>query len=155
MGNCGSCMSLKRIHKEIKDMQDNPSEMERAEPWADEELYKWVGTIYGPKESPYEGGVFYVDIAIPPEYPFRPPSVRFTIKIFHPNIDENGQFSLEILSDKWLASLSIAKVLSSLSQLLKEPNADDALVPAIAELFKEDRDKFNETVKEWALKHAN
>ena len=89
-------MSIKRIKKELRDILAHPSEMERAEPWGDEEMYKWVGTIYGPKESPYEGGVFYVNIDLPQNYPFCPPKVNFTTKVFHPNINGNGQISLDI-----------------------------------------------------------
>lgn len=46
----------------------------------------WKGTIFGPSDTPYEGGTFHVDIEIPTEYPFKPPKMKFDTKIWHPNI---------------------------------------------------------------------
>ena len=37
-------------------------------------------------DTPYEGGKFLVDIIIPPDYPFKPPKMKFDTKIWHPNI---------------------------------------------------------------------
>jgi ubiquitin-conjugating enzyme (huntingtin interacting protein 2) len=45
-----------------------------------------IGTINGPEGTPYEGGVFDVDILIPKQYPFEPPKMQFITRIWHPNI---------------------------------------------------------------------
>jgi hypothetical protein len=45
-----------------------------------------IGTITGPEGTPYEGGVFDVDVIIPTEYPFEPPKMKFITKIWHPNV---------------------------------------------------------------------
>lgn len=47
------------------------------------------GTITGPEGTPYEGGVFKIDIIIPSSYPFEPPKMKFVTKIWHPNISSN------------------------------------------------------------------
>lgn len=39
-----------------------------------------------PKDTPYEGGTYVIDITIPPQYPMVPPTARFRTKIFHPNV---------------------------------------------------------------------
>jgi hypothetical protein len=44
------------------------------------------GNIKGPEGTVYDGGIFYVDIIIPPQYPFEPPKMKFITKVFHPNI---------------------------------------------------------------------
>ena len=44
------------------------------------------GTIPGPQGTPYEGGIFEIDIVLPKQYPFEPPKMRYITKIWHPNI---------------------------------------------------------------------
>lgn len=64
----------------------------------------------GPTDSPYQGGVFLVQIYFPPDYPFRPPKVQFQTKVYHPNINSNGSICLDILKEQWSPALTIAKV---------------------------------------------
>ncbi len=42
--------------------------------------------LQGPKDTPFEGGVFEVTLQVPEQYPLIAPNVRFKTKIFHPNV---------------------------------------------------------------------
>ena len=108
----------------------------------------------GPDDSPYTGGVFFLNIHFPPDYPVKPPKVTFTTKIYHPNINSNGSICLDILKDQWSPALTISKVLLSISSLLTDPNPDDPLVPDIAQQYKSDRAKYDNVAREWTGKYA-
>ena len=41
----------------------------------DDTFTRLKGEILGPPDTPYEGGVFVLDITIPETYPFNPPKV--------------------------------------------------------------------------------
>ncbi|GFR93717.1 ubiquitin-conjugating enzyme E2 D4 [Elysia marginata] len=108
----------------------------------------------GPADSPYFGGVFFLTITFPTDYPFKPPKVTFTTKIYHPNINSQGGICLDILKNQWSPALTISKVLLSICSLLTDPNPDDPLVPDIAKTFKRDREEYNRLAKEWTAKYA-
>jgi ubiquitin-conjugating enzyme E2 D/E len=75
-----------------------------AQPVGDDML-NWQATIMGPSGSPYEGGTFHLTIKFPTDYPFKPPKVQFTTKVYHPNINASGSICLDILKDQWCAPL--------------------------------------------------
>ncbi|XP_025096536.1 ubiquitin-conjugating enzyme E2 2 [Pomacea canaliculata] len=146
-------MALKRIKKELQDLGRDPPAHCSAGPVGDD-LFHWQATIMGPPESPYQGGVFFLTIQFPTDYPFKPPKVSFTTRIYHPNINSNGSICLDILRSQWSPALTISKVLLSISSLLTDPNPDDPLVPEIAKVYKTDRLKYEQTGREWTRKYA-
>ena len=108
----------------------------------------------GPDDSPYAGGVYFLNIHFPTDYPFKPPKVTFTTRIYHPNINSNGGICLDILKEQWSPALTISKVLLSICSLLTDPNPDDPLVPDIARKYKQNRDGYESTAREWTRKYA-
>ena len=86
----------RRLKKEYKDFQKDPPINCSAGP-IDDNIYKWKAFINGPKDSPYEGGLFELEMTFTNRYPFKPPKVVFITKIYHMNINGSGQICLDIL----------------------------------------------------------
>merc|ERR1711976_217491 len=125
----------RRIIKETQRLLSEPAPGISASPSEDNMRYFHV-VILGPEQSPYEGGVFKLELFLPEEYPMAAPKVRFLTKIYHPNIDKLGRICLDILKDKWSPALQIRTVLLSIQALLSAPNPDDPLANDVAELWK-------------------
>jgi ubiquitin-conjugating enzyme E2 D/E len=143
-----------RIQKELSLLLKDPPDNCSAGPIEDD-IFHWEGTIIGPTETVYEGGVFNLDIQFPKNYPFKPPKVRFLTKIYHPNINSGGFICLDIFKENWSPALTISKVLLSLCSLLTDPNPDDPLVVSIADEYVNDREKYNNTARSWTQIYAN
>ena len=80
-----------------------------------DDIRHWKGKIFGPDDTPYFGGIFIIDITIPPDYPFKPPKMKFDTKVWHPNISsQTGAICLDILKNEWTPALTIRTALISL-----------------------------------------
>ena len=147
--------ALKRIKKELEEI--NKAELEEgysAGPEDDSDMFKWKATIPGPEESPYEGGVFELSVEFPKDFPFKPPKVEFTTKVYHPNVKSTGTICLDILKDAWSPDITISKVLMAINNLLINPNIEHPLEEEIAKQYKEDKAAFDKTAKDWTEKYA-
>jgi len=110
--------------------------------------------VAGPEGSPFEGGVFKLELFLPEDYPMSAPKVRFITKIYHPNIDKLGRICLDILKDKWSPALQIRTVLLSIQALLSAPNPDDPLANDVAELWKVNEAEAIRNAKDWTRLYA-
>jgi|TARA_B100001142_G_scaffold303888_1_gene331549 ubiquitin-conjugating enzyme E2 D/E len=145
--------SAKRIQKELAEISLEPPTNCSAGPKGDN-LYEWVSSIMGPGGSPYAGGVFFLDIHFPTDYPFKPPKVTFRTRIYHCNVNSSGQICLDILKDQWSPALTISKVLLSICSLLTDANPHDPLVGTIAQQLLNDKAAHDKTATEWTRRYA-
>ena len=148
-------MVSRRLEKELSNINTDPPEYCSAGLKDNNNLHHWKSTIIGPKNTPYEGGIFNIDIDIPIDYPFKPPKVIFVTKIYHPNISASGSICIDILKDKWSPALNITQVLLSITSLLSDPNPADPLEPEIAKEFIENKENYNNNVKSWVQIYAS
>ncbi|RPA85332.1 ubiquitin-conjugating enzyme E2 N [Ascobolus immersus RN42] len=147
-------MSLpKRILKETERLRNEKDTGIKATIHGDNLRYFDV-EINGPEGSPYEGGVFELELFLPEDYPMSPPKVRFLTKIYHPNIDRLGRICLDILKNNWSPALQIRTVLLSIQALLGAPNPDDPLANDVAQKWKEDENAAKATARQWTKEYA-
>lgn len=101
----------------------------------DDNIFEWEVAIFGPPGTLYEGGYFKAVMKFPNDYPYNPPAVRFSSKMWHPNVYENGEVCISILhppvddpqsgelpSERWNPTQNVRTVLLSVISLLNEPN---------------------------------
>jgi ubiquitin-conjugating enzyme E2 D len=145
--------AMKRILREYADCTTSPVEGWRVFMGADD-MSGWKAILSG-LPFPYEGGTWVLTIDFPSDYPFRPPKVRFATRIYHCNISTDGALCLDILKDCWSPALTVSKVLSSVNSLLYSPNPDDPLDACKAQIYREDRSRYNKEAQEWTLRYAS
>jgi ubiquitin-conjugating enzyme E2 M len=100
-----------------------------------------------PDEGLYKGGVFTFTFAITQNFPHEPPKVKCKEKIYHPNIDLEGNVCLNILREDWKPVLNLNAVIVGLQFLFLEPNASDPLNKDAANDLMSDRDRFKRNVR--------
>ncbi|KAI8120193.1 hypothetical protein FF38_09524 [Lucilia cuprina] len=131
--------------------------------------------IPGPKGSPYEEGIFKMSITFGEQYPFRPPTFKFITPVYHPNIDSGkcfvqgnliaiintfkaGKICLDLLrmppTGSYNPAITLESILLSIQLLLANPNPDDPLQGDAADLFKSNRDLYNQKAREFVKQHS-
>eukprot|EP00455_Lapot_gusevi_P021402 TRINITY_DN2247_c0_g3_i1.p1 TRINITY_DN2247_c0_g3~~TRINITY_DN2247_c0_g3_i1.p1 ORF type:complete len:177 (-),score=72.82 TRINITY_DN2247_c0_g3_i1:370-825(-) len=142
-----------RITKEIQRLAKEPVPGVSCTPKANNPRHFDV-IISGPPSTPYEGGIFKLELFLDANYPMSAPKCRFLTKIYHPNIDRLGRICLDILKDKWSPALTIRTLCLSLQILLSSPNPDDPLANDVAEIWKSNERRALETARQWTQKYA-
>ena len=79
--------------------------------------------IRGPKNSPYENGIFKICIKIPENYPYNSPTIKFLTPIYHPNLYSEDYFTIYINND-WMPSQTIRSMIITIYSLMLEPNPE-------------------------------
>ena len=81
-----------------------------------------------------QGGMFQLRITFSESYPEKPPRVRFTSEIFHPNVYSDGTLCLDIIQDSWSPCHNICSILTSIQSLLTDPNCSSPANPEAAQV---------------------
>uniref|UniRef100_A0A4X1VPL9 E2 ubiquitin-conjugating enzyme n=1 Tax=Sus scrofa TaxID=9823 RepID=A0A4X1VPL9_PIG len=141
----------KRVAKELEDLQ--------------KELPRYLGKLFSddanvlvwhalllPEKPPYNLRAFNLRISFPEEYPFKPPMVTFTTRIYHPNVDSEGQVCLPIISNEnWKPCTKTCQVLEALNVLVNRPEPGQPLRVELADQLTQDPELFNRKAEEFTL----
>lgn len=151
-------IAAQRIQRELSEISAKSSDANNVlkVETVNDSLVDLRGQISGPPETCYERGLFDLEIKIPETYPFNPPKVRFTTRIWHPNISSvTGAICLDILKDQWAAAMTIRTVLLSIQALLASPEPDDPQDAVVAKQYKENPELFKKTAQHWTQVYAS
>jgi peroxin-4 len=97
-----SLAASKRLRKELQVLRKADDDSDIVLTVQPDNLLKWKAWIKGPVDTPYEGGVFQLEIRCGVDYPLAPPTIKFVTRIFHPNVHfRTGDICLDILKKEW------------------------------------------------------
>ncbi|KAI5194534.1 ubiquitin-conjugating enzyme [Aureobasidium subglaciale] len=150
-------MANKRIVTELGQVSTNPVPGTSVQLAEEGNVFLWDVVMQGPEDSVYASGKFKIEVSLPKEYPFKPPTVSFKTKIYHPNVtnDDKGSMCLGMLrSDQWKPPNKIRDVLILVRQILAAPQPDDAVESRIADEYKNNREIFEKNAKEFITKYC-
>uniref|UniRef100_A0AC34GXS1 UBC core domain-containing protein n=1 Tax=Panagrolaimus sp. ES5 TaxID=591445 RepID=A0AC34GXS1_9BILA len=136
----------KRLEKELRNILSDPPPNCSAN-LVDGNLFHWQASIIGPSNTPFEGGVFFLDFIFSVDYPLKGPQIKFITPIFHPNIDSDGY--INIFCEDFSPALNVSTILLTICSILADPLIDEPLVPEIAEIYLTDRQRYNQLAKEF------
>ena len=126
------------------------------------DIFNWRVTIFGPHDSLYKGGIFTLKIIFPEDYPKHGPEFKFVNKIYHLNVDpKDGHISLSS-TNEWRNTgkvqskpcYGVKQALFDIFYLFYIQGYDSPFDPEMIDQHKNNREKFNETAREWTQKYA-
>eukprot|EP00899_Mesostigma_viride_P003559 jgi/Mesvir1/13203/Mv06162-RA.1 len=138
-----SSPAVLRLMSDLRTIRQHPPEGCSASPASEDNLFVWSATIFGPDETPWEGGVFSLRMTFSPQYPEKPPRIRFTSDVFHPNVYSDGTLCMDIIQDAWSPCHDVCTILTSIQSLLTDPNPASPANPEAAQLCQNDIAGYN------------
>ncbi|EEP78910.1 conserved hypothetical protein [Uncinocarpus reesii 1704] len=126
-----------------------------------EDIFQWnIGLIVLNPDSLYYGGYFKARMTFPRNYPYSPPSFKFTRPIFHPNVYNTGELCISILhapgddemsgesaAERWSPAQRVESVLISILSLLDDAEINSAANVSASVMLRDDPEKYKEKVR--------
>ena len=155
--------ALNLITYEFKDLQQNPIAaigvcVGMPNP---NNPFEWRCTMIGPNDTSFAGGLFYLKIKFPPDYPQKAPEVLFVTPIYHVNVNHINQMGCPLghicLStlNFWNSDYRMREVLTNIFALFYLGNPDSPYGLDRADEFRENRAVYEEKIKLFTKKYAN
>jgi len=140
-----STPARRRLMRDFQKIQKDPPSGVSGAP-SDDNIMEWDALIFGPENTPFEDGTFKLKMVFTEEYPNKPPLVKFTSAMFHPNVYADGSICLDILQNRWSPTYDVSSILTSIQSLLDEPNPNSPANNCAASLYTENRREYERKV---------
>ncbi|EGG23842.1 Putative Ligase [Cavenderia fasciculata] len=147
------------LKKQLRDLNKHPVEGFSAGLVDESNIYEWQIVIVGPPDTLYEGGYFNAVLSFTPDYPNKPPKMKFITEMWHPNVYKNGDVCISILhepgddvygyekaSERWLPVHTVESILVSVISMLSSPNDESPANIDAATEWRNQKDVFKKKV---------
>lgn len=146
----GTPYAIDRLQDEYRLLLAETLNGASASPRDNDKPFIWDATIMGPERTPWEGGLYSLEIRFSAQHPYRPPFVSFVTKMFHPNITTEGVPAIDILQSRWNSKIRLNAVLNELQELLAKPSPLYPVHHEAAQLWGKDRKQYDRRVRRLA-----
>ncbi|CAN6910291.1 hypothetical protein YC2023_085199 [Brassica napus] len=131
-----STPARKRLMRDFKRLQQDPPAGISGAP-QDNNIMLWNAVIFGPDDTPWDGGTFKLSLQFSEDYPNK------TTYIY-----ADGSICLDILQNQWSPIYDVAAILTSIQSLLCDPNPNSPANSEAARMFSESKREYNRRVRE-------
>ena len=157
---------LDRIRKEFDDLVKEPLTncAITVGLFDDNDITNWKVSLLGPKDTSYKGGLFYLSVHFPTDYPKKAPEICFITPVYHVNVNPRapafpgaeslGHISISTLN-WWKEEYTMREVLTNIFALFYLGNPDSPYGLDRAEEFRNNRALFEEKVRKYTEQYAN
>ena len=153
-----------RIYEEFHDLNSHPMTCGITVGLKDENsYYNWRFTLISPKDTPYKGGLFFLNAHFPSDYPNSPPEVNFETPIYHMNVnpyapkeregESLGHVRISILNC-WKPQYNMKEVFLNIGSLFYMVNLNRAYGKEIVKEYEEEPEIYYEKAKYFTKKYA-
>jgi len=126
--------------------------------------FTWRVTMMGPKNTPYDGGLFTITITFPPDYPNHGPEFKFKNRIYHLNVDFQKDFGHICINsiNEWRTTgkvtgkpiYTVKQALFDIFCLFYNQGIKSAYSEEMGYLYSNNPEKFNEEARKWTQMYA-
>ena len=157
---------LERISREFKDINRNPIANcgVTVGLFNGDDIRNWRVSLLGPKDTSYKGGLFFLSISFPNDYPTKAPEVCFITPIYHVNVNPKaptfagaeslGHVCISTLN-WWKPEYTMREVLTNIFALFYLGNPESPYGLDRADEFRNNRALYEEKIKTFTKKYAN
>ena len=151
-----------RIMTELRDLQNNPILNISATVGLPNQnnIYEWKCTISGPADTPFQGGLFFLKIIFPKDYPKTKPEVCFLTPIYHINVNPKAGLSEPLghvcisTLNWWTPQCTIRQVLTDIFALFWLSNPESPYGLERAEEMNKNINLYNAKCRYYTQKYA-
>ena len=164
MLNIERLRTINKLKEEFRDINNNPILNIGADVGLPDEnnLFNWRLSIIGPRDTPYNGGLFYLTLKFPENYPSYPPKVTFDTPIYHINVASIGYEYTPMLGEPalfllraWDPDFKVRDIIISIYSLFYMHNINCELSHFIIEEFKNNKPLYEEKIKYFIRNYAD
>ena len=155
--------AMKKIKEEFMSIKSSPIENIGVTVGLPNEdnIFEWKCTLKGPRDSSYAGGLFFLRIIFPDNYPTKPPEVCFITPIYHLNVNPRktelerlGHVCINTLN-WWNPKYNMKKILTEIFALFYMANYESPYGLDRAEEFRKNNSLYEKKVKYFTSRYAN